>query len=66
MKHASSCSSQVPLTEYKAAASWLQIRTTCCTLKASFIYGNTSSCFCVQKSFLAQIRVATSEYVGDL
>jgi len=55
----------VPLAEYKAAAAWLQIRTTCCTLKASFIYGN-SRCFCVQKSFLAEIRVATSENVGDL
>jgi len=48
MKYASGCSRQVPLSEYKAAASWLQIRTTRCTLKASFIYGN-SSCFCVQK-----------------
>lgn len=65
MKYGSGCSSQVPLAEYKAAASWLQIRTTCYTPKASFMYGN-SSCFCVQKSFLAQIRVATSENVGDL
>lgn len=65
MKYERVCSSQVPLAEYKATAAWLQIRTTCCTLKASFIYGN-SSCFCVQKSFLAQIRVATSENVGDL
>jgi hypothetical protein len=49
----------------KWAAAWLKIRTTSYTLEASFIYGN-SSCFCVQKSFLAQAGAATSENVGDL